>query len=132
MSYRVLEGAPVLHSLGEGATPFDFDTVLEHLDGPQPPEPYRIEVAREIELVLRWLVGADPLKMAPRRRAMVAGRRAFVLVWMAAPCALNNMSMRQLSRHLGTQEPRLSEIAARVPRELHFKNRIDQGLVKVS
>lgn len=126
MSNRLLDDARVLHSLDGGVTPFDFDAVIENLDGPQSDDSYRIEVAREIEMVLRWIVATSPC-MRRRSIQFMTSRKAHVLAWMAAPGALNHMSMRQLARYLGVDHARLVVIAARVKRELHFKNRTEPG-----
>ena len=114
-------------------TQFDFETVYDSLDKThQRPCPEHHETAEAVCKVLRWIVTMDPLVICRRRRALVAGRRAFVLAWMAVPGAVGHMTLRKLAAYLGTGHNRLAEIVARCQREFKFRSARQKPLSKVA
>ena len=116
-------------------TEFDFETVYDSLDSThERPCPEHRETAEAVCKILRWMVTMDPMVVCRRRRALVAGRRAFVLAWMIVPGSVGNgrLSLRGLADFLGTKYIRMWEIARRINNQFDFRCTRQNGGQKVA
>ena len=96
---------------------FDFESIADRIDGIRRIEPDLGVALREL---FDWCIKMDRNAIPPDKRALIAGRRIFVLCWSLG--ILGNISLRDLGEYLHTQHQRLGEIAVRIPRELRFRS----------
>ena len=104
-----------------GVTQFDFEGLADRLDGIIQPNATDKELAFALARIIRWIVDVDSDAIPPDKRAMIVGRRAYILAWAAVPGAVHGMSLRALAVFLNTRPERLAEISTRLPIELNFR-----------